>query len=799
MFLWLIANLMILYARTPEEARLRINIAFAISACIPTTFQLLRISIKLTQSGWTQIIKKCWLFIIVNIIISSSCFLPDFTQSVSFSSVAQSLGEALPSATPEYGPPYVVFNIYFLSSIVLLAVNLHKDKRQLAGTQRVELEFLGFACFAGLVVGLSCGTVFALLIKSSALVPVAHAISVLTLVLIVSYGISVHKILAVAVILRRITSYTLLTSYLTVLYLITWFSITYAFKQLMITTELPAHIISTFVVVFSMPPARKRMEQAADWLISIQTSDIPSAVKAAGEIFQSVTTYSALLSQFSEMLAKSFYTEDIVILTIDNDQLNIAYTSNENFPLQQIELASPLPTLIEKFRTPAYRDNLIRLRSTKLLESAIQQFDEFGMSIAVGIFSKSKLQGLVLLGTRTNGRIYDGMEQDALQILCNQFAVALENAQLYTEVQDSKIRNEIMLDQLVSGVIVANPERKISLFNHEAQRITGIQEYVAIGKDISDLPKPICLALETTLKKKTGDRNVEARLFEQDETRKSLTIRLGTTYLLGHDQKPMGALLVFTDMTELKTLEEQVRRSDQLSSVGTLAAGMAHEIKNPLVTIKTFTQLLPKRYSDNDFREEFSSLVAHEVSRIDGIVNELLSFSKPTKPHLIPIHLHDVIGQILKLTREQMVQKDIAVTDNRHAAHDRIMGDAKLLSQALINLTLNAVEAIGKEGSITIGTANCQYRFANGEGPDQSVIKECIRLQISDSGQGIAADHIKKIFDPFFTRKSEGTGMGLSVAHGIIQEHHAVIDVESEIGKGSTFHIYIPVIEEEVT
>ena len=226
---------------------------------------------------------------------------------------------------------------------------------------------------------------------------------------------------------------------------------------------------------------------------------------------------------------------------------------------------------------------------------------------------------------------------------------------------------------------------------------------------------------------------------------------------------------------------------------------MAHEIKNPLVTIKTFTQLLPERYADDDFRDDFSTLVAHEVSRIDGIVNELLSFSKPTKPHLIPMNLHDVIGQILKLTHEQMVQNNIVANDVLNASKHRILGDAKLLSQALINLTLNAVEAIGTEGTITIRTMNSDYRFANGDGPDESAIKECVRIQISDSGHGIAPEHIKQIFDPFFTRKSEGTGMGLSVAHGIIQEHHAAIDVESEIGKGTTFYIYIPVIEEEIS
>jgi two-component system nitrogen regulation sensor histidine kinase GlnL len=557
-------------------------------------------------------------------------------------------------------------------------------------------------------------------------------------------------------------------------------------------------MLDAVITSFSKAQSNGLLQRFSNKLLSSKSMDIPAIMKTAGYMFQSVSTINALLRYFDRLLMDSLEIERVQVLSPTGKGFMQSHPQVAGNKSVFIIQSSSLIDMIIQENEPISLDSLIRARQTPQVTSTIAELKRLQACVAVGVFSKSQLTGIVLFGSRLNGRIYNKIEQDALQILCNQFAVALENAQLYTEVQDSKIRNEIMLDQLVSGVIVANPERKISLFNHEAQRITGIEDSAAVGKDISDLPSAICLALKTTLQNKMGERNVEARLYEQDETRKSLHIRMGTTYLLGHDQKPMGALLVFTDMTELKSLEEQVRRSDQLSSVGTLAAGMAHEIKNPLVTIKTFTQLLPERYEDADFREDFSSLVAHEVSRIDEIVNELLSFSKPTRPHLIPMNLNDVIGQILKLTHEQMAQKNIVVNDGRNASKHRILGDAKLLSQALINLTLNAVEAIGKDGTITIGSTNCTYRFANGEGPDQSAIKECIRIQISDSGQGIAPDHIKKIFDPFFTRKSEGTGMGLSVAHGIIQDHHAIIDVESETGKGSTFYIYIPVIEEEV-
>lgn len=792
---WLLANLLIFYAVAARSdlTILALNAATAISTCTPSSFQLLRLAIKHPSKSWPSLLRRCAIQLILNAAIIFVCFMPSFTQSVEFPSP----GSTTELANPVYGPLFILYALYFVGSICVLGYNLFLDRKHLQGAQRLESEFLVFACLSGLCIG-AVGILFVLIFKSSAVMPITNATGAFTILLIVAYGITFHKILTVSALLRMASAYVLLIAYLCTIYYVSWIILEQLGSLLGVSSIHTSHLLSTIIVVYSIPHAKQRLEKATERLFSNSSIfNIQVTMKRAGDIFQSVTTINALLHHFSNLLIDAIGANKVTILTLTESGFTQTYPL-ESTPAKIVYATDdPVVQMLSSAHEPASIDSLNRRRQTPLVSGTAKSLSDSEVSVATGIFSKTGLSGIVLFGSRKKGRFYDKIELDALQILCNQFAVALENSELYTEVQDSKIRNEIMLEQLVSGVIVANPEQKISLFNNEARRITGIEESAAIGKDISDLPKAICLALEATLKNKKGDRNVEARLFEQDEARKSLHIRMGTTYLLGHDKKSMGALLVFTDLTELKSLEEQVRRSDQLSSVGTLAAGMAHEIKNPLVTIKTFTQLLPERYEDADFRNDFSSLVAHEVSRIDGIVNELLSFSKPTKPHLIPMNLHHVIGQILKLTREQMAQKDIVLHDKRSASRNSILGDAKLLSQALINLILNAVEAIGTDGTITVGTTNSKYRFANGEGPDQSVIKECIRIQISDSGPGIAPDHIKKIFDPFFTLKSEGTGMGLSVAHGIIQEHHAVIDVESEAGKGTTFYIYIPVIEEE--
>jgi two-component system nitrogen regulation sensor histidine kinase GlnL len=526
--------------------------------------------------------------------------------------------------------------------------------------------------------------------------------------------------------------------------------------------------------------------------------DVAGTIKKAGAIFQTVNTSDALKNHFTQLLNEDLGPEFVHILPINLDRFSstrkINTTSRFDFSKTDASMQ-----IITQTREPICKDSLLRGRQSPLTIQAKDQLQELDIDIIVGMFAKGELSGIVIFGQRSGGRIYDKTEQDALQLLCNQFAIALENAELYTKMQNSKIQNEIMLDQMLSGVVVASPDREITLFNHEAQRITGLKDKDAIGQQVDILPREIQLALTVTLENRQGIKNIDATLFpEEDSEISPKHIRMGSAFLYGHDGKPMGALLVFTDITEFKSLEEQVRRTDQLSSVGTLAAGMAHEIKNPLVTIKTFTQLLPKRYADDDFRNDFATLVAHEVERIDGIVNELLSFSKPAQPHLVPMNIQDTIDQALKLIHEQLSQKNIQLQNKCRAEHSTIFGDAKLLSQALINLNLNAIESIEESGSITIGTMNCTHRFANGDSPEKATTRRCIRIQISDTGKGIERENLQKIFDPFYTNKSEGTGMGLSVAHGIITEHRGVIEVESQPGRGTSFYLYIPLIENGV-
>jgi signal transduction histidine kinase len=205
--------------------------------------------------------------------------------------------------------------------------------------------------------------------------------------------------------------------------------------------------------------------------------------------------------------------------------------------------------------------------------------------------------------------------------------------------------------------------------------------------------------------------------------------------------------------------------------------------------------LLPERYQDSDFRETFSSLIGHEIDRIDTLVDQLLRFARPAKPLLRPMHLHDVLEKSLQLIGHRLYQKQIKLTRHWRADVDTIRADADQLEQVFLNFFLNAMDAMEQGGELTASTDILHddewFHTVAGTNGDAEV-HEVLRITIRDSGAGIRPEDIAHVFDPFFTTKDYGTGLGLSVVHGIIEEHGGHIEVESELRKGTAFHILLP-------
>ncbi len=342
-------------------------------------------------------------------------------------------------------------------------------------------------------------------------------------------------------------------------------------------------------------------------------------------------------------------------------------------------------------------------------------------------------------------------------------------------------------------MIAVNADRKVTVCNRQAQLLTGITTHRILNRDASQLPEVIREAIDSALEMHEGIRDKDEVLGSGAD--EEVPERLSSTVFHGTTGDVLGALVLLSDMRAVKQMEAQIRRSDRLSCIGTLAAGMAHEIKNPLVPIKTFTQLLPQQYEDAEFRQTFSDLVLREVGRIDAIVTRLLHFARPAPATLAPTSLEAVVNDSLTLLEQQIRNRGIMLEKRFRANRDTIMGDKDLLSQAFVNFILNAIESMDDGGAQTVSTSLIDARGRQFL-PHHPSVRKLIQVDIQDTGTGIEPEGLSRVFDPFFTTKSDGTGLGLAVSHGIIEEHGATVDVESQLNEGTTFHLLFELIED---
>lgn len=795
---WLLSLQFAFTAGQASQAELWIRNASASGILVINGFNLLRLAIVCRDKGWREIIRRASPLVLLSVPAIALCYTHAFLKYVQLRE-GQFQSSLVPQ--PVYGPLLPLY-LAFLGGTALIVIILYvKNMVRSQGMQKVELQFVTAGAVALVIL-----TLVTLLLQSLLERKVIVSIAPFRFVvfsLIIAYGTATRKIMDVGFFVRRVTSYAVLAAYLLALYAVVWWLVSTATKPM-----LPAegrtigHVLAALVVAFAMAPARGISQRFANRLfIGSRGLDFQSTMNQAAGILKSVSTLQDLLDRFAKTIGEAVGTDRVFILLPEKEAYIQHYPAlHSEAETAQLRLNRDDPTIayLEAYQQVLVLDQFHRVRKTFELEQVEEQMYRLQAAVAVGIFSRQHLAGVMLLGARVSGRIYGAVEQNALQVLCGQLAVAIDNAQLFTEVENARIYNETLLENLTTGVIAAGADERVTVFNNEAGQITGLNPRDIIDHSLDRLPAGLKDILCETLRTGRGQENSELVLSLDDY---NAVVRASSSIFHGQEGEMLGALVVLTDITALKRLELQIRRSDRLASLGTLSAGMAHEIKNPLVSIKTFAQLLPERYQDSDFRDTFSNLIGHEIDRIDSLVNQLLRFARPAKPVLKPMHVHDILEKSLQLVGHRLYQKEIKLTRSWHADVDTIRADADQLEQVFLNFFLNAMDAMKHGGELHVDT---EIRSAtdwvaalsgtNGDG------HEVLRVSIRDNGEGIRSEDIPHVFDPFFTTKDYGTGLGLSVVHGIIEEHGGQIEVESQLKKGTSFHILLPLVrfEQEV-
>ncbi len=789
---WLISIGIAFHTSTLVIAALAIRLANVCGAFLPFASHALCTAIVQRSQSPFKAIRDSSVWLGLALANSILCFTPFFLHEVRFSEAP--LGVGIPE--PVYGPGIILYTVFQVFSLAVFATRTIKGIRCEKGIVKLELQFVMLACAVGMTLGTISAILLPLVLNSSQVVRFAP-VSVLPFLAIIAYGIATRRIMEVGAILRSITAYSLLTGYLAAVYVV----VLYASRLLLRAigsgdSEMP-HFMAALAMSFNMVPAYGRMQHIARRLfVGASTTDVGQTVQRVSAILQSIGPMDGLLARFAAVTMESVGAAQMTILIEDRGRFRQAYpwiVDEGKISDGILDKDSALVELLSNSGRPLVFDMLHRRQPTSVQARAEKEMEGLSAAAAVRIMSKqSGLQGIILMGQRVSGRVYGYSEQRALQLVADQLSVAIENARLYTQIEDAKIYNESLLENLTCGVIAADRDGRITVFNREAGRVTDLKSDAMTGVAVDKLPRAFAQAFETTFNTRSGSA-LRDMWIDCNGDDNLIPIQIASSVFFDHSGEISGALIVFNDVSLVKKLETQVRRTAHLASVGTLSAGMAHEIKNPLVTLKTFSQLLGDKYDDPEFRDSFSSLVGKEVNRIDQIVNQLLKFGRPAKAEMVDISLREIMEQALQLVQVPVRKKRITVQSEWRTQNSQTAGDQRLLEQAFVNLFLNAIDAMDEGGELKVTLRQIHEGLPGADNLEDILPDRHLSVMITDTGAGIKDADLARVFDPFFTTKSTGTGLGLSVVHSIIQEHGGIIDVHSDPGEGTTFTILFPI------
>lgn len=358
---------------------------------------------------------------------------------------------------------------------------------------------------------------------------------------------------------------------------------------------------------------------------------------------------------------------------------------------------------------------------------------------------------------------------------------------------------EHILASLEEGVAIIDQQDRIAYSNQTAEQLTGFSSTQTWGRPYTEVfsANPWLMEIiQRTVSARYGRMAGEGEL--QGRLQRPTPVRLTCSPILNSKGAYLGLILVLHDLSYQKELAETVLREDRLTHLGVVAAGLAHEIKNPLAGIRGAAQLLQGRIRDNPSAMEYVEVMIREVDRLSGLLEQLLRLSTPPSLDLKPVNVHKILTEVLLLERATASPQQRIQTRFDPSLPD-VQGDEAQLAQVFRNLIKNALQALaGRRGGelsvVTRMATNFHLLRSNTPGTRGTTRRSrFLAIDFTDNGSGIAPEHLPQLFTPFFTTKTKGTGLGLSISQRIVAQHGGAIQVESDAGQGTVFHVYLPV------
>ncbi len=717
---------------------------------------------------------RTWLFTPIGLVLCFLSFSPWLVVAVKLEGAV---------TKPVYGPLHAVFAGYVVLWFGYSVSLLISKYRESAGLLRLQIRYLVCA-FA---------IPSALIILTNLAVPLLFGTSIpgrygpffsLLMLALVGHAIIRHRLMDMRVVIRKSAVY-LAAFTATGLILIT----------LLIGSNLVLHeehqtpvreVVLALAVAVFFSPLKAQIQRAFDRYLYREPYDYPRTIREASRALGDTIELPRLLTYIGDLVVRTMKCEGVAIYLLEEEAGTFEIAAcepsgtNDRFP-ESLGVSSVLVATAVRSRETLFLDEIADGPMAPDGKQLRAEFSRLRAEVIVPLVEQEQVIGLVCIGAKRSGDPYFSDDADLLTTLANQSAVAIRNAQTHQRVVQVNEELQKILSTIESGVIAVGPKGKIVLFNRAAELLSGMLAQSAFARRVQELPVPLARLLTETVE--DGQSRSQEEFALPDAAGQLVPLVCSTSPLLGPQGKTVGAVAVLADLSRLKELEQEKRRAERLASLEAIASGMVHEIRNPLVAIKTFTQLLPTRFHDEEFRETFSRVADREIRRINDLLTRFRTLSSASSQPMELVKISGPIEDTIETLRPRIEEHRIQLRRVADGVPRAILGNASQLEQLFLNLCLNAIEAMEPGGELTVRIADlCEAGGAT------------LLVEISDTGCGIPEALLATIFNPFVTTKAHGTGLGLAICRSITDAHHALLSARNNVGRpGTTFTIEFPV------
>ena len=622
----------------------------------------------------------------------------------------------------------------------------------------------------------------------------ASVLSLGILPLTFGYAIFRYRLMDVDLIFKRGMAYTLAAVAIAGVYFGTVAVIAYIVQSKLPSLGRVGLVLLMVVTALLFDPVRRFIEQWIDRLFYRTRYDYRHTLIEFGRELNAETDLDKMLTAVVDQLSRTLMVDRMAIFLASGEQERFLLA--KSFGIQQtggLDLAFLTAARPETGEGHIFFENTHRVpRETGTAQETIARLD---LNYYIPCRAQKSVVAVLGLGKTVEGDFLSSEDIELLETLADYFAIAIQNARLYASLEQKiaqyerlKDFNENIVESINVGVLAVDLADRVESWNSQMEVMYALPRQQALTRPLSEIfPVDFVEAFYRT-RQSPGIHNLyKFRL--SAPTGETRIVNVAIAPLVTKKFSVVGRLIIMDDITERVELETQLSQADKLSSIGLLAAGVAHEVNTPLAVISSYAQMLSKQLQGDEHKGGLLDKITRQTFRASEIVNNLLNFSRTSGAEFAEVDVNKIILETLSLLEHQFKTTKVVVEDELASHLPMIQGNAGRLQQVFLNLFLNAKDAMPNGGTLRVATSN-------GDG---------VSVAISDTGTGIAQEHIQRIYDPFFTTKAapqngqrRGTGLGLSVTYGIIQEHAGKIRVESAPEAGTTFYLDFPLMRKAV-